>query len=135
MIPSVLLVVVIATGWMTTIYSNLKEEDILIGNKEPTNILVVTDVHSSEAHNDVVDKLFKYLKVNFQVRMKQFRLLINICAGVWWSGQDLLRERSPQWTEALRVCQILVEASTKRPEGLEGWLCPLHSRTSSERCK
>ena len=92
MIPSVLLVVVIATGWMTTIYSNLKEEDILIGNKEPTNILVVTDVHSSEAHNDVVDKLFKYLKVNFQVRMKQFRLLINICAGIWWSGQDLLRE-------------------------------------------
>ena len=77
--------VVIATGWMTTIYSNLKEEDILIGNKEPTNILVVTDVHSSQAHNDVVDKLFKYLKVNFQVRMKQFRLLINICAGVWWS--------------------------------------------------
>ena len=70
MIPSVLLVVVIATGWMTTIYSNLKEEDILIGNKEPTNILVVTDVHSSEAHNDVVDKLFKYLKVNFQVRIK-----------------------------------------------------------------
>ena len=62
----VLLVVVIATGWMTTIYSNLKEEDILIGNKEPTNILVVTDVNSSEAHNDVIDKLFRYLKVSFQ---------------------------------------------------------------------
>ena len=60
------MVVVIATGWMTTIYSNLKEEDILIGNKEPSNILVVTDVNSSEAHNDVIDKLFKYLKVSFQ---------------------------------------------------------------------
>ena len=66
------MVVVIATGWMTTIYSNLKEEDILIGNKEPTNILVVTDVHYSEAHNDVIDKLFKYLKVNFEDRKKIF---------------------------------------------------------------
>ena len=52
----------IATGWMTTIYSNLKEEDILIGNKEPVNIVVVTDVTSSLAHNDVMEKLFKYLK-------------------------------------------------------------------------
>ena len=59
---SVLLVVVIATGWMTTIYSNLKEEDILIGNKEPVNIVVVTDVVSSQAHNNVMDHLFKYLK-------------------------------------------------------------------------
>ena len=54
--------VVIATGWMTTIYSNLKEEDILIGNKEPVNIVVVTDVVSSQAHNNVMDHLFKYLK-------------------------------------------------------------------------
>ena len=63
--------VVIATGWMTTIYSNLKEEDILIGNKEPTNILVVTDVNASDAHNDVIEKLFKYLKVKFKNKSKK----------------------------------------------------------------
>ena len=63
--------VVIATGWMTTISSNLKEEDILIGNKEPTNILVVTDVSYSEAHNDVIEKLFKYLKVKFKNKSKK----------------------------------------------------------------
>ena len=77
------MVVVIATGWMTTIYSNLKEEDILIGNKEPTNILVVTDVNSSEAHNDVIDKLFKYLKVSFLDRIKIFRLMINRSLVEW----------------------------------------------------
>ena len=68
---------------MTTIYSNLKEEDILIGNKEPTNILVVTDVNSSEAHNDVIDKLFKYLKVSFKDRMKIFRLMIKRSLVEW----------------------------------------------------
>ena len=57
-----LLVLVIATGWMTTVYSNLKEEDILIGNKDPVNILVVTDVERSRAHTIVIEKLFKYLK-------------------------------------------------------------------------
>ena len=74
---------VIATGWMTTIYSNLKEEDILIGNKEPTNILVVTDVNSSEAHNDVIDKLFKYLKVSFLDRINIFRLMIDRSLVEW----------------------------------------------------
>ena len=68
---------------MTTIYSNLKEEDILIGNKEPTNILVVTDVNSSEAHNDVIDKLFKYLKVSFLDRINIFRLMINRSLVEW----------------------------------------------------
>ena len=58
----VLLVVVIVTGWVTTMYSNFKEEDNLINSKEPVRILVVADVNNNEAHNKVVEKLFNYLK-------------------------------------------------------------------------
>ena len=50
------------TGWVTTMYSNFKEEDNLINNKEPARILVVADVTNDEAHNKVVEKLFNYLK-------------------------------------------------------------------------
>ena len=50
------------TGWVTTMYSNFKEEDNLISSKEPARILVVADVNVNEAHNKVVEKLFNYLR-------------------------------------------------------------------------
>ena len=57
---SVLLAVVIVTGWMTTIYSNLKDEDTMIG-KEAVSVLVVSDVDNT-AHNNVIKKLFRWLR-------------------------------------------------------------------------
>ena len=59
---SVLLVVVIVTGWMTTMYSNFKEEDILIGSKEPASVLVVADLAACPAHTAVLEKLLAYLR-------------------------------------------------------------------------
>ena len=60
----VLLAVVIITGWMTTAYSNLKEDDTLTGTKEPVNVVVIADVDHSEAHNNVILKLFRWLRDN-----------------------------------------------------------------------
>ena len=59
---SVLLVVVIVTGWMTTMYSNFKEEDIMIGNKEPASVLVVADLDSCAAHTRVMEQMLAYLR-------------------------------------------------------------------------
>ena len=53
---------VIVTGWMTTMYSNFKEEDILIGNKEPASVLVVADLAACPAHTAVLEKLLAYLR-------------------------------------------------------------------------
>ena len=58
----VLLVVVIVTGWMTTMYSNFKEEDIMIGNKEPASVLVVADLDSCPAHTRVMEQMLAYLR-------------------------------------------------------------------------
>ena len=57
-----MLVVVIVTGWMTTMYSNFKEEDIMIGKQEPARVLVVADLDSCPAHTRVMEPMLAYLR-------------------------------------------------------------------------
>ena len=56
-----LLAVVIVTGWVTTVYSNFKEEDIM-SSREPASVLVLADVESSAAHTRVTDQILAYLR-------------------------------------------------------------------------
>ena len=43
-------------------YSNFKEEDTMIGNKEPASVLVVADLDSCPAHTRVMEQLLAYLR-------------------------------------------------------------------------
>ena len=58
---AVLLAVVIVTGWVTTVYSNFKEEDTM-SSREPASVLVLADVESSAAHTRVTDQILAYLR-------------------------------------------------------------------------